>query len=274
METTDSRRSSSVVRYLAAVARSPDTCRHSSRVGTTISARGMPVRGRSAPEVVIRCSSGTPNAKVLPIPVRAWPIRSSPARASGRVSSWMAKGWLMPSSVSACTISSRTPRSAKVDSDVARVGVINGVMRKTRCLSVLYSVSHSLRSRAHQLTVEYVADSRGPALSRRANCLHAHFAGSGSKDLQPIPVSMIAGGLSGPGIAVRAAIRVAVARAAKPGAAGRHGRLVAIARAAKPGAAGRHGRLVAIARAAKPGAAGRHGRLVAIARAAKPGAAG
>jgi hypothetical protein len=38
--------------------------------------------------------------------------------------------------------------------------VINGVMRETRCLSVSYSVSQSLRSRAHQLTVEYVADSR------------------------------------------------------------------------------------------------------------------
>ena len=89
------------------------TCRHSSRVGTTTSARGMPLSGRSV-SVVMRCSSGTPKAKVLPMPVRAWPIRSSPASASGRVSSWMAKGCSMPSSASARTISSRTPSWANV----------------------------------------------------------------------------------------------------------------------------------------------------------------
>ena len=33
-------------RYFAAATRSPDTCRHSSRVGTTTSARGMPVSSR------------------------------------------------------------------------------------------------------------------------------------------------------------------------------------------------------------------------------------
>ena len=108
------------------------TCRQSSRVGTTINARGMPESGRSGPAVVMRCSSGTPNAKVLPIPVRACPIRSSPVSASGSVSSWMAKGCSMPSSVSACTISSRTPRSAKVVSDAAWLGVMSGVMREAR----------------------------------------------------------------------------------------------------------------------------------------------
>ena len=52
---------------------------------------------------------GTPNAKVLPMPVRAWPITSSPASASGRVSSCIAKGRSMPFSANARTISSRTP---------------------------------------------------------------------------------------------------------------------------------------------------------------------
>lgn len=51
-----------------------------------------------SPEVM-RCSSGTPKANVLPMPVRAWPITSSPSSASGRVSSWIAKGRLMPSSL-------------------------------------------------------------------------------------------------------------------------------------------------------------------------------
>ena len=50
----------------------------------------------SAGPAARRCSSGTPNPKVLPIPVRAWPMRSSPARASGSVSSWMAKVRSMP----------------------------------------------------------------------------------------------------------------------------------------------------------------------------------
>ena len=61
---------SPAVRYFAAVARSPETCRQSSRVGTTTSARGIPLSGRSA-SVVMRCSSGTPKARVLPMPVRA-----------------------------------------------------------------------------------------------------------------------------------------------------------------------------------------------------------
>ena len=45
MDTTDKRRSSSVVRCLAPVARSPETCRHSSRVGTTISAGTLQIAG-------------------------------------------------------------------------------------------------------------------------------------------------------------------------------------------------------------------------------------
>lgn len=107
MDTTDSRRrtaaassvSGPAVRYLPAVARSSVTCRHSSRVGTTTRARGAPVSGLVPSPEVMRCSSGTPKANVLPMPVRVWPITSSPSSASGRVSSWIAKGRLMPSSL-------------------------------------------------------------------------------------------------------------------------------------------------------------------------------
>ena len=74
---------------------------------------GMPVSGRDS-SVTMRCSRGTPKAKVLPMPVRAWPMRSLPVRANGSVSSWMAKVCSMPPSASARTISSRTPSSAKV----------------------------------------------------------------------------------------------------------------------------------------------------------------
>src|SRR6202042_1614548 len=104
----------------------------------------------------------------------------------GSVSSWMAKGCSTPSSFSACTISSRTPRSAKVVSDAARLGVMSGVMRDARMPFGSYSICQSLRSRAHQLTVEYVADSRALRLLRRANCVHAHCLGSGGTDLPAV----------------------------------------------------------------------------------------
>ncbi len=73
---------------------------------------------RALVSVVMRCSSGTPKARVLPMPVRAWPIRSSPASASGSVSSWIANGCSLPCSASARTISSRTPSSANVRIEV------------------------------------------------------------------------------------------------------------------------------------------------------------
>ncbi len=82
------------------------TWTHSSRVGTTTSARG------SVPPKEIRCSSGMPKPRVLPVPVRAWPIRSLPASAIGRVISWIANVRVMPTSVSARTIGALTPRSA------------------------------------------------------------------------------------------------------------------------------------------------------------------
>src|SRR5918994_458286 len=96
-------------RRAPAACRSRVTWMHSSRVGTTTSACGrVPV----APGL-IRCSSGTPKPRVLPVPVRAWPIRSVPASAIGRVISWIAKVRAMPTSASARTMGSPTARSAK-----------------------------------------------------------------------------------------------------------------------------------------------------------------
>ena len=46
------------------------------------------------------------------MPVRAWPIRSLPASAIGSVISWIANVRVMPTSASARTIGSATPRSA------------------------------------------------------------------------------------------------------------------------------------------------------------------
>ncbi len=59
-------------RYLLAFSRSRATWMHSSRVGTMIRARGVPSR-TAVPfsAVTMRCRSGTPKPKVLPIPVRA-----------------------------------------------------------------------------------------------------------------------------------------------------------------------------------------------------------
>jgi len=90
----------------------------SSRVGTTTSARGSPVRSVS----FSFCRSGMPNASVLPVPVRACPMTSLPSRAIGSASVWMAKGVTMPSASSASAIGVMTPmsRNAGMDASVLR----------------------------------------------------------------------------------------------------------------------------------------------------------
>src|SRR5690606_12971187 len=111
------------LRCRAAVVRSPATCTASSRVGATTSACGLPASGResqpSSPGPTTRSSSGIPKPGVLPVPVLAGPVVSRPARATGRVSAWIGNGWVMPTSASARTIGSETPRSAKVAGDSA-----------------------------------------------------------------------------------------------------------------------------------------------------------
>jgi len=73
-----------------------------SRVGTSTSALGRPRRGGG--DALVRWSSGTPNASVLPEPVLALPQTSRPARASSTVMAWMANGAWMPCSSSAATM--------------------------------------------------------------------------------------------------------------------------------------------------------------------------
>ncbi len=95
---------------LPAASRSPATCRHSSRVGTTTRAWTFG-SSWSMPWTI-----GTPKARVLPVPVRAWPIRSTPASASGRQSVWIGKGCSMPILASEVSVVGATPRSAKLRS--------------------------------------------------------------------------------------------------------------------------------------------------------------
>ena len=60
------------------------------------------------------CSSGMPNASVLPVPVRAWPMMSCPPSATGRARLWMGNGAVMPTPSRATQIRSSTPRSRNV----------------------------------------------------------------------------------------------------------------------------------------------------------------
>jgi hypothetical protein len=84
----------------------------SSRVGTTTRAAGA--NGRRLACWPRCCSSGMPNASVLPVPVLAWPMMSWPASAMGRASVWMGKAVVMPSAASAAQMGSQTPRSPNV----------------------------------------------------------------------------------------------------------------------------------------------------------------
>ena len=67
----------------------------SSRVGTRISARGR-FGCRAAPDSVSRWTSGSPKARVLPLPVRPRPSTSRPLRASGKVACWIGNGASIP----------------------------------------------------------------------------------------------------------------------------------------------------------------------------------
>src|SRR6266508_3488898 len=67
----------------------------------------------------MRCKSGTPKAKVLPVPVRAWPITSVPVTASGMASAWIGNGWVTPTASKASAIAGETPRSRNVVSAIS-----------------------------------------------------------------------------------------------------------------------------------------------------------
>jgi len=61
----------------------------------------------------MRCSTGMPKARVLPVPVLAWPMMSEPPSATGMVEAWIGKGLAMPCASSAATMCAATPSSAK-----------------------------------------------------------------------------------------------------------------------------------------------------------------
>ena len=166
-------------RYFAASVRSRVTWRHSSRVGTTTSACGVPSPGDR-----IRWSSGMPKPSVLPVPVRAWPMTSSPARASGRVSSWIANVRSMPASPSARTISSRTPSSANVGAVFSTGALaISGreVSSSGTPASLCSSATGSRLVRSSSLAVRVIASlipaRTGPGRASRPH--HCQRAGSG-----------------------------------------------------------------------------------------------
>src|SRR4051812_34160451 len=70
------------------------------------------------------CSSGSPKAAVLPVPVWAWPITSWPPSSSGIACSWIGVGSSKPSSSSACWMSGESPRS---------LNAVTGCVLEARC---------------------------------------------------------------------------------------------------------------------------------------------
>ena len=100
------------------------TCMASSRVGTSTSARGRRLAGL-VPSAR-RDTSGSPNASVLPDPVRPRPSTSRPARASGMAAAWIGKGSVMPSRARRSTSRPVSPRAAKPLSSVTSLGPAGG----------------------------------------------------------------------------------------------------------------------------------------------------
>ena len=85
-----------------------EICRASSRVGEMTRAKsGCGLSSR-------RCSTGRPNAAVLPEPVSASPMMSRPCSAHGIASHWMGDGALKPSALHASQSGSASPSDANV----------------------------------------------------------------------------------------------------------------------------------------------------------------
>ena len=61
----------------------------------------------------MRASIGTPNASVLPEPVRARPHTSRPSIATGMAAVWIMNGWANPAAARPSSMRGGTPRSAK-----------------------------------------------------------------------------------------------------------------------------------------------------------------
>ena len=78
------------------------------------SARGRArADGREQRCSTMRDSIGTPNASVLPEPVRARPHTSRPASATGIAAAWILNGWAKPAAARPTSMRSGTPSSAK-----------------------------------------------------------------------------------------------------------------------------------------------------------------
>ncbi len=60
----------------------------------------------------MRASIGTPNASVLPEPVRARPQTSRPCIATGMAAVWIMNGWAKPIAARPTSMRSGTPSSA------------------------------------------------------------------------------------------------------------------------------------------------------------------
>src|SRR4051812_3632886 len=84
------------------------TWMHSSRVGVRTRAWTSWTDGSTCSII------GSPKAAVLPDPVWAWPIMSRPSMSGGIACSWIGLGDSYPTSRSAASVGSESPRSAKV----------------------------------------------------------------------------------------------------------------------------------------------------------------
>ena len=88
-----------------------------------------------------------PNARVLPVPVRAWPIMSVPVSAIGMAMAWIGNGLVMPTCSRASTIELSTPSSLNdvgwcAESPASGVGVSgSGVCSEPSMVSASLRVS-------------------------------------------------------------------------------------------------------------------------------------
>src|SRR3954464_8720687 len=95
----------------------------SSRVGTSTRPH---VCRPPPPSSLMRCSIGSANAAVLPVPVAAWPSRSRPSSSSGIVSRCTGVGSSYPSAAVEATMAFERPSAAKPAAGEAVLSPGNG----------------------------------------------------------------------------------------------------------------------------------------------------
>lgn len=205
-------------------------------MGTTTRARG---RLGSPGDRWASCSSGRPNANVLPVPVRACPMMSDPLRARGSARDWIGKGSRIPSASRASAISALTPRSRNVRRGSLVVSVFvraHASIWAGRALSAAASAAVRSASRAPRLPRGRRCGARGgagrpsrrgPVPSGAAGCRAGRppFGRAG-------PSALCCPGARCPG--ARCAAPRGLLRCGAPSASGRGGRCAS----AEPAAAG------------------------------------